>query len=123
MNRDRCTCEGYPGADVERKHTPRLRHDSAELALRTEGLSEQADVSRDHREDRRPISDERIHQSAVRDADKNDYVRNSIRQIVQNFTALARLACRDRDHSVEHVEPEPQITKQRRNDQEPSTVS
>ena len=105
---------------LQRDHPPRLRHDSAKLALTAERLSEQSDVSGEHREDRGPISDEWIHQAAVGDADENDDVGNAIGQIIQDFAAPARLVRGDRDHAVEHVEPKPQITKQRRNDEQPT---
>src|SRR5438552_10970243 len=56
------TEEFEPRAEAERDHAPRLRHNSAELALDSKRLSKQADVGCDHREDRRPLSDEWINQ-------------------------------------------------------------
>jgi hypothetical protein len=53
----------------------------------------------------------------VRNADENHNVGNSIWQIVQDFTTAARLPRLKGDHAVEHVEPEPQITKKRRDDE------
>src|SRR5437762_2031174 len=117
------TKEFEPRADVKRNHSPRLGHNSTELALNAKRLAEKAYISSEKRGDCRPVTENWIHQSAVGDADKNDYVRNAVGQIVQDLAAPTRLACRDRDHSIEHVEPEPQITKQRRDNQEPSTLS
>src|SRR5207249_4434114 len=117
------TKEFEPSADVKRNHSPRLGHNSAELALNAKRLSEKAYISSEKRGDCRPVTENWIHQSAVGDAYENDDVRNSIRQIVQNFAAPARFTRRDRDHSIEHVEPEPQITKQRRDNQEPSNLA
>ena len=44
-------------------------------------------------------------------------VGNAIGQIIQDFTTAARLPRRERDQAVEHVEPQPQITKKRRDDE------
>ena len=106
-----------PCADVKRDHAPRLGHNSAKLALNAERLSKQTDVRGEHRENCCPISDQRIHQPAVRNPDENHDVGNAIGQIVQDFTTAARLPRRERDQAVEHVEPEPQITKKRRDDE------
>src|ERR1700719_62146 len=112
-----------PSANVQRNHPPRLRHDSAKLTLSTNCLSEKSDVSGQHRQNCGPISDQWIHQPAVRDANENDDVGNAVGQIVQNFATDARLLRSDRDHSIEHADPEPQIAKQRRNNQEPPNLT
>src|SRR4030095_12194561 len=64
-----------------------------------------------------------MHPPAVRYADENDNIRNSVWENVQDFAAAARLVGRDRDHSVEHAETEPHITKQRRDNQQPTRFS
>ena len=102
---------------VKRDHAPGLRHYPAELALNAEALSEQTNVLGEQCGNGCPISDQRIHQSAMRNTDKNHDVGNEIRQIVQDFTTAARLSCGERDQAVEHVEPEPQITKKRRDNE------
>src|SRR5262245_15796736 len=98
-------------------HAPRLGHDSAKLALTAKRLPEQTNIRGEHRKNCRPISDQRIHQSTVRNSDENHDIGNAIRQIVQNFTTAAGLASCERDQAVEHVEPEPQIAKKRSNDE------
>jgi hypothetical protein len=102
---------------MQRDHAPRLGHNSAKLVLNTERLSEQTDVRGEHRENCCPIPDQRIHQPAVRNPDENYDVGNAIGEIVQDFTTAARLPRRECDQAVEHVEPEPQITKKRRDDE------
>src|SRR6476660_8800410 len=106
---------------MKRDHAPRFRHNSTKLALNAECLSEQTDVRGEHRENCRPISKQRIHQTAVCNPDKNHDVRNAIGQIVQDFTASTRLLRRERDLTVEHIEPEPQIAKERRNNEQPTS--
>jgi CubicO group peptidase (beta-lactamase class C family) len=61
----------------------------------------------EHGENCCPISDQRIHQPAVRNPDENHDVGNTIGQNVQDFTTAARLPRRERDQAVEHVEQEP----------------
>jgi hypothetical protein len=52
--------------------------------------------------------------------DENQDVGNAIGQVVEDFTTAARLSPSERDQAVEHVEPEPQITKKRRDDEQPT---
>src|SRR6476620_4246031 len=106
---------------MQRDHAPGLRHYSAKLALNAERLSEQTYIRGEHRQNCCPISDQRIHQPAVRNPDKNHDVGNAIGQIVQDFTGSARLPRRERYLTVEHVDPEPQITKERRNNEQPTS--
>ncbi len=97
---------------MHRNHPPRFGHDATELTLNTESLAKQSNISSEQREDRRPISNERIHPAAVRKAYKNDDVRNAIGQIIQNFPPPGCLSRGYRHHAVEHVQPQSQITKQ-----------
>jgi hypothetical protein len=60
-----------------------------------------------------------MHQPAVRNTDKNQNVGNAVGQIVQYFTTSARPACSERNQAVKHVEPEPQKTKKRRDNEQP----
>ena len=58
----------------------------------------------------------------MRNADENHHVGNAIRQIVHDFAAEAGLPGGDRNHAVEHVEPKPEITKKRRDDEQPTVA-
>jgi hypothetical protein len=52
----------------------------------------------------------------MRNPDENQDVGNAIGQVVEDFTAAARLSPGERDQAVKHIEPKPQITKERRDE-------
>ncbi len=81
-------------------------------------LSKHPHVRRQEREDRGPVAEDRIHPAAVRNAGKDQDIRNAIRQIVQDFATPARFAGSEGDHAVEHVAPEAQIAETGREKQE-----
>ncbi len=72
-------------------HPPRLGHHSPELPPRPDRLPEHAHIGRQKSKYRRPVSADDRAQPAVRDTDKDQHIRNTIRQIIQNFTPV-RLA-------------------------------
>src|SRR5437588_2150324 len=57
-------------------------------------------------------------EAAVSYADKDDHIRNAVRQFIDDLAAPACLARGERDHAVEHVEPEPQIAKSNSDNQQ-----
>src|SRR5262245_29465282 len=104
---------------MQRDHPPRFRHDAAELALHSDSLSEHSDIGRQYRKQRGPISAQYMTKAAMRDADENQNIRNAIGQIIQNFPAPTGFPRRERDHAIEHVEPESQVTESRTQNQKP----
>jgi hypothetical protein len=64
-----------------------------------------------------------MHPAAVRCPDKNEHVRNPVRQIIDDLTPPARLAGGERNHSIKHVAPEPEEAKQRRGHQKERMVA
>ena len=106
--------EGQPRRDVQHDHADGLSHHPAELAARSDSLAERADVRGHQRRDRGPVCERHVRQSGVRNAGEDDHITDAIGELVEDLPAPARLPRRQRHHAVEHVHPQPSVTKQRR---------
>ena len=67
-------------------------------------------MHRQEREDCRPVADDRVHPSAVRNPGKSGHPKCD-RQVVENLAAPARFAGCERDHAIEHVAPEADVVE------------
>src|SRR5436309_10994607 len=64
-------CKRRPRSDMKYHHAPRLRHPSAKFALHADGLTEDSHISSKDRKDYRPVTQNRIHPTAVGDTYKD----------------------------------------------------
>jgi hypothetical protein len=55
----------------------------------------------------------------VGDAGEDEHIGDAVRQVVEDFPAPAGLARRQRDHPVQHVQPQSHVAEQRGDDQQP----
>ena len=81
-------------------------------------LAEHADVSRKQRKNCHPVSGQGMTESAVSHSNENQNIGDAVGQVIENLATPACLPGCQCDHPVQHVEPEPHITEQRRDEQE-----
>ena len=85
--------------------------------MSTSGFSQSSNVSDKQTQNDGPIPEHRLAESAVRDANKDQDVRNAIGEFVGDFARGTGLAGMQGDHSVEHVQVESHKAKESSGDQ------